>query len=66
MKIDKKLKITMTRSQICDLMKACTYLNIATGETEKKWKALHDELLEILNEYDHITLRGLESTCNES
>ena len=55
MTIDKKLKITMTRSQICDLMKACTACVSAIGSSDSKWEALHNELFEILREYDKIT-----------
>ena len=58
MTIDKHLKITMTRSQICDLMHACTACSIATAPHNDKWEALHDELLKLLSEYDEITAAG--------
>lgn len=55
MKIDKYLRITMTRSQICDLMKACTACATAVGPLDTKWEALHSELFDILREYDKLT-----------
>ena len=54
MKIDKHLKITMTRKQIASLMLACTLCDQATEEANLKWKALHDELQEVLEAYDDI------------
>ena len=54
MKIDKHLKITMTRKQIASLMLACTLCDQATEEANLKWKALHDELQEVLEKYDDI------------
>lgn len=54
MKVDKYLRITMTRSQICDLMKACTACANAEGLSTSKWEVLHSELFDILGEYDKI------------
>lgn len=53
MKIDKHLKITMTRSQLCDLMLAVTAVS-QTAHTVQKWKALHDELEQLLHDYDAV------------
>lgn len=54
MKIDKQLKITMTRKQIASLMLACSFYDQATEAANLKWKALHDELQEVLEAYDDI------------
>lgn len=54
MNIDKHLKITMTRKQIASLMLACSLCDQATEETNLKWKALHDELQDVLEAYDDI------------
>lgn len=56
MKIDKYLKITMTRSQLCDLLKACTACDLAEPDAlpGNKWQQLHHELEEILYKYDEI------------
>ena len=56
MTIDKRLKITMTRKQICDLLQACTACDLADSEglPGNKWQQLHSELEEILFKYDEI------------
>lgn len=54
MKIDKKLKITMTRSQLCDLLKACTTLSLEVDIPGNKWEQLHNELETILYQFDEI------------
>ena len=53
MTIDKHLKITMTRSQICDLLIAVEMVRQAVP-TESKWHNLHDELWELLENRDTI------------
>lgn len=54
MKIDKHLKITMTRSQLCDLLKACTFLSLEVDIPDNKWEQLHSELEFVLFQYDEI------------
>lgn len=60
MKIDKKLKITMTRSQLCDLLKACYFLSFEVDVPDNKWEQLHNELETILYQFDEICGRANE------
>ena len=53
MKIDKHLKITMTRSQICDLLIAVEMVRQADPEASK-WQTLRDELWELIENYDTV------------
>lgn len=60
MKIDKHLKITMTRRQITKLILATDALCImgeSCAGTATEWKTLHDELQEVLEAYDDICLQ---------
>ena len=54
MTIDKKLKITMTRHQICDLMLATAAVVQAAEGADNKWIKLHDELEQLLKDYDAV------------
>ena len=53
MKIDKHLKITMTRSQVCDLLIAVEALRQGMPK-ESKWHELHDELWKLLEDWDTV------------
>lgn len=63
MKIDKHLKITMTRKQLCDLLMACTACDLADPEAlpGNKWQQLHSELEEILYKHDEILFQRQKS-----
>lgn len=61
MTIDKHLKITMTRSQICDLMLAVTAVS-QTAYTVQKWKTLHSELEQLLHDYDAVIAEKNDTT----
>ena len=58
MTIDKHLKIRMTRSQLCDLLKACTALDLEEDSPGNKWEELHNELETILYQFDEICTTG--------
>lgn len=48
----KTVTVKMKRSDLCDLMLACTAIDDATDEYTTKWKKLHDQLKEILDDFD--------------
>lgn len=45
------MKIELDRRDVCALLLACTFCQIA-GEDGEKWKALHEKLEEQLRKYD--------------
>ena len=57
MNIDKHLKITMTRWELCKLLLATDALAImgeSCAGSATQWQALHDELHRVLEKYDDI------------
>lgn len=44
--------VKMKRIDLCDLKLACTILDNATSENTTKWSKLHDQLKEILDDFD--------------
>ena len=57
MTIDKRLKITMSRRELAKLLLATRALSImgeSCAGSATEWNALHDELQEVLEEYDDI------------
>lgn len=48
----KKVVIDLTRSELCDLMIACTHAQYSAADGGKKWKALHDKLHSELDRLD--------------
>lgn len=54
MTIDKKLKITMTRKELCDLMLACSAVNAGNKYKAQKWQRLHDDLKQLIDRHDEI------------
>ena len=47
--------ITMKRSDVCNLLNACTsieYLMQQTGNSAGEWRLLHDHLMEALDAFD--------------
>lgn len=49
---EKTVTVKMKRIDLCDLMLACTALDNATDENTTKWATLHDQLKEILDDFD--------------
>lgn len=47
---ERTIKTNFKRIDLCDLMIACTMLEIETGA--KKWSALHDKIEKIISEFD--------------
>lgn len=47
---EKTVTLKLKRIEVCNLLIACTTLS--QGENRKHWKALHDKLIEILNDFD--------------
>ena len=57
MKIDKHLKITMTRRELAKLLLATQALSImgeSCAGSATEWNTLHDEIQKVLEEYDDI------------
>lgn len=48
----KTVTVKMKRIDLCDLMLACTVLDNATDENTTKWARLHDQLKEIIDDFD--------------
>lgn len=48
----KSVTVTITRTQLCDLLIACTTCDHLTGPDTKKWAALHDLLRQQLEDFD--------------
>lgn len=48
----KTVTVKMKRIDLCDLLIACTALDDATDENTTKWAKLHDQLKEILDDFD--------------
>lgn len=44
--------VKMKRTDLCDLLIACTALDKGTDENTTKWAKLHDRLQEILDDFD--------------
>lgn len=49
---EKTVTVKMKRIDLCNLMLACTVLDDATDENTTKWAKLHDQLKEILDDFD--------------
>ena len=49
---EKTVTVKIKRIERCDLLLACTTLDVLTDENTKKWAKLHDKLKEILDDYD--------------
>lgn len=49
---EKTVTVKMKRIDLCNLMLACTALDNATDENTTKWATLHDQLKEILDDFD--------------
>lgn len=49
---EKTVTVKMKRIDLCNLMLACTVLDNATDENTTKWATLHDQLKEILDDFD--------------
>lgn len=49
---EKTVTVKMKRIDLCNLMLACTALDDATDENTTKWAKLHDQLKEILDDFD--------------
>lgn len=47
---ERTVTLKLKRIDVCDLLIAATALSHETGA--KKWAALHDKLLQILNDFD--------------
>ena len=57
MNIDKHLKITMSRWELCKLLLATDALTImgeSCAGSASQWQALHDEIQRVLEKYDDI------------
>ena len=55
MKVDRYGRVTMTRRQLCKLMLACSALEVlgdACAGSASEWAELHDELKNVIAEYD--------------
>lgn len=46
------MKIELERHQLISLIMACTAANNMSSEGTKKWNKLHDQLMNVLLEYD--------------
>lgn len=62
MTIDKHLKITMTRSQFCDLLLATRMVSQA-APAQSKWKDLHDEMWKLLDDWDTVAANNDLKAC---
>ena len=49
---EKTVTVKIKRIELCDLLLACTTLDVLTDENTKKWAKLHDKLKEILDDFD--------------
>lgn len=49
---EKTVTVEIKRIQLCDLLLACTHLDMETSEDTKKWRELHDKLKQILDDFD--------------
>lgn len=49
---DQTVTLEIKRIDLCNLLLACTHLDIETDENTKKWRRLHDELKEVLDAFD--------------
>lgn len=49
---EKTVTVKMKRIDLCDLLIACTALDGGTDENTTKWAKLHDQLKEILDDFD--------------
>lgn len=49
---EKTVTVKMKRHDLCELMLACTALDRATDKHTTKWAKLHDQLKEILDDFD--------------
>ena len=46
------MKVELSRTDICNLIMACTAADTQSSPDTIKWKRLHDRLKDILNQYD--------------
>ena len=49
---EKTVTVKMMRRDLCDLILACTAIDQATDENTTKWAKLHDQLKDILDDFD--------------
>lgn len=49
---ERTVNLEITRIDLCDLLLACTALDVATDENTQKWAKLHDKLKKILDDFD--------------
>lgn len=49
---EKTVTVKIKRIQLCDLLLACSVLDKASDKGTKKWRELHDQLKEILDDFD--------------
>ena len=67
MKIDKNLKITMSRRQLCKLILALDAIQIVSEScagSAEGWKNIRDELQSILEQYDDINFKRYKGGKN--
>lgn len=44
--------LKLTRSEVCDLLIACTAIDRSTNDDNTKWSTLHDHIKLILDAFD--------------